>query len=284
MKDKAAFTLPRIPSVITTSRARASYLVLHYWEHFNFRDTALISRPEITEQAFVNFLDVLPEVPLQEAEKGITALMDSAASDSAMYVHFTNLASKYLYEPNSPFRNEEYYIPVLRHIIALPRMEEPDKSRPRFLLDMALKNRPGEVAADFVYTRTNGSRGRLRRISADYTLLFFNSPDCEDCRRVKDYMAASERFAGMTGEGSARRPRLVILAVYPDEDVEQWRAAAYPPCMLNVHDASQAINRHRLYDLKAVPCLYLLDADKRVLLKDVTVEHVELYLREHARN
>lgn len=139
VKDKAAFTLPRIPSVITTSRARASYLVLHYWEHFNFRDTALISRPEITEQAFVNFLDVLPEVPLQEAEKGITALMDSAASDSAMYVHFTNLASKYLYEPNSPFRNEEYYIPVLRHIIALPRMEEPDKSRPRFLLDMALK-------------------------------------------------------------------------------------------------------------------------------------------------
>ena len=282
MKDKAAFTLPRIPSVITTSRARASYLVLHYWEHFNFRDTALISRPEITEQAFVNFLDVLPEVPLQEAEKGITALMDSAASDSAMYVHFTNLASKYLYEPNSPFRNEEYYIPVLRHIIALPRMEEPDKSRPRFLLDMALKNRPGEVAADFVYTRTNGSRGRLRRISADYTLLFFNSPDCEDCRRVKGYMAASEYLAGMTGEGSARRPRLVILAVYPDEDVELWRAASYPPCMLNVHDASQAISRQRLYDLKAIPCLYLLDADKRVLLKDATVEQVELYLKEHA--
>ena len=208
--------------------------------------------------------------------------MDSAASDSAMYVHFTNLASKYLYEPNSPFRNEEYYIPVLRHIIALPRMEEPDKSRPRFLLDMALKNRPGEVAADFVYTRTNGSRGRLRRISADYTLLFFNSPDCEDCRRVKGYMAASEYLAGMTGEGSARRPRLVILAVYPDEDVELWRAASYPPCMLNVHDASQAISRQRLYDLKAIPCLYLLDADKRVLLKDATVEQVELYLKEHA--
>ena len=282
MKDKEAYTLPRIPSVITTSRARASYLLLHYWEHFNFRDTALISRPEIIEQAFVNFLDVLPEVSLQEAEKGITALMDSAASDSAMYVHFTNLASKYLYEPNSPFRNEEYYIPVLRHIIALPRMEEPDKSRPRFLLDMALKNRPGEVAADFVYTRINGSRGRLLRISADYTLLFFNSPDCEDCRRVKDYMAASEHLAGMTGEGSARRPRLVILAVYPDEDVEQWRAASYPPCMLNVHDASQAISRQRLYDLKAIPCLYLLDADKRVLLKDATVEQVELYLKEHA--
>ena len=83
--------------------------------------------------------------------------------------HFMKLSGKYLYDPNSPFRNEEYYIPVLRHIIASPRLGEPDKARPRFRLDMALKNRPGEVAADFVYTRTNGSRGRLRRISADYT-------------------------------------------------------------------------------------------------------------------
>ena len=281
-RSEAAFALPDIPPLLVTSEARASYLAAHYWQGFNFRDTALISRPEVTEQALADFLDILSRVPLEEAQGSLAAMMDSAAVDSAMYAHFMKLSGKYLYDPNSPFRNEEYYIPVLRHIIASPRLGEPDKARPRFRLDMALKNRPGEVAADFVYTRTNGSRGRLRRISADYTLLFFNSPDCEDCRRVKGYMAASEYLAGMTGEGSARRPRLVILAVYPDEDVELWRAASYPPCMLNVHDASQAISRQRLYDLKAIPCLYLLDADKRVLLKDATVEQVELYLKEHA--
>ena len=282
--SEAAFTLPDIPPLLVTSEARASYLAAYYWQGFNFRDTALISRPEVTEQALADFLDILSRVPLAEAQSSLTAMMDSAAVDSAMYAHFMKLSGKYLYEPNSPFRNEEYYIPVLRHVIASPRLGEPDKARPRFRLDMALKNRPGDVAADFAYTLANGTVGSLRQIKSSYTLLFFNSPDCEDCRRVKDYMAASEHLAGMTGEGSARRPRLVILESYPDEDVEQWRAAAYPPCMLNARDASQAINRHRLYDLKAVPCLYLLDADKRVLLKDVTVEHVELYLREHARN
>lgn len=284
-KGEQAFTLPCIPIVVTEARARAAYLVLHYWEHFNFRDTTLISHPEITEQAFVNFLNILPEVSLQEVEKGIIALMDSAAADSAMYVHFTTLAGKYLYEPNSPFYNEDYYIPVLRHVTALPGIGEPEKSRFRFLLDMASKNRPGEVAADFVYTRTNGSRGRMLRIAADYTLLFFNSPDCEDCQRVKEYIATSELLVGMTGESSSRRrPRLAILALYPDEDLKLWRATPYPSCMLNACDASQTINSHRLYDLKAVPTLYLLDANKRVLLKDATVEHVELYLKEHARN
>lgn len=285
--SEAAFTLPDIPPLLVTPQARASYLAAHYWQAFNFRDTALISRPEFTEQALVNFLDILPHVPLNEAQRSLTAMMDSAAADSAMYVHFMGLAGKYLYEPNSPFRNEEYYIPVLRHVIASSRLGEPHKARPRFRLDMALKNRPGDVATDFAYILADGTAGSLRRIKSSYTLLFFNSPDCEECRRMKAYVDSSPVFKRLTGKGEGisdpASPVLTILAVYPDEDVELWQAAFYPPCMLNARDASQIITRRRLYDLRAIPTLYLLDADKRVLLKDVTVEQVELYLREHAR-
>ena len=200
--SEAVFTLPDIPPLLVTSEARASYLAAHYWQGFNFRDTALISRPEVTEQALADFLDILLRVPLAEAQSSLTAMMDSAAVDSAMYAHFMKLSGKYLYEPNSPFRNEEYYIPVLHHVIASSRLGEPDKARAKFRLDMALKNRPGDVAADFAYTLADGTSGSLRQIKSSYTLLFFNSPDCEDCRRVKDYMAASEHLAGMTGEGS----------------------------------------------------------------------------------
>ena len=49
--SEAAFTLPDIPPLLVTSEARASYLAAHYWQGFNFRDTALIFRPEVTEQA-----------------------------------------------------------------------------------------------------------------------------------------------------------------------------------------------------------------------------------------
>ena len=34
----------------------------------HFRDTALISRPEVTEQALADFLDILSRVPLEEAQ------------------------------------------------------------------------------------------------------------------------------------------------------------------------------------------------------------------------
>lgn len=31
----------------------------------------------------------------------------------------------------------------------------------------------------------------MRQIEADYTILFFNNPDCGDCNRVKEYMDMS---------------------------------------------------------------------------------------------
>ena len=232
----------------------------------------------MTEQALADFLDLLPRVSPGAAHSSLVAMMDSASADSSMYAHFMGLAEKYLYNPNSPFHNEEYYIPVLRQIMASSRLGDIGKVRPAYQLEMALKNRPGEVASDFVYTRTNGSRGRLSRLSADYTLLFFNSPDCEECRRLKEYIAASELLSGLASR-KRPRPRLVILAVYPDEGVALWKSASYPSCMLNVHDASQAVTARRLYDLRAIPTLYLLDADKRVLLKDAPVERVDRYLR-----
>ena len=66
--SEAVFTLPDIPPLLVTSEARASYLAAHYWQGFNFRDTALISRPEVTEQALADFLDILLRVPLAEAQ------------------------------------------------------------------------------------------------------------------------------------------------------------------------------------------------------------------------
>ena len=48
--------------------------------------------------------------------------------------------------------------------------------------------------------------------------------------------------------------------------------------MINSYDAGQSIVTRELYDLKASPTLYLLDKDKRVILKDVTVEEIGKWL------
>lgn len=145
------FQLPEVPPVYTDPQERAKYMVAHYWDKFNFADTSFIRMPEITEQAFVDFLQMLSYVSDTEVEKGIFSMLEKAlAADTLMFAHFTDLYDKYLYNPNSPILNEELYIPVLKYIINSSRVGEEDKMRPAFRLEMALKNREGNTATDFV--------------------------------------------------------------------------------------------------------------------------------------
>ena len=47
---------------------------------------------------------------------------------------------------------------------------------------------------------------------------------------------------------------------------------------VNGYDKTFAIKEQQLYDLKAIPTLYLLNKDKTVLLKDAPAQTIEEYL------
>lgn len=274
---KKTFTLPDIPSALISYEDRAAYLVHHFWENYDFGDTTQISKPEVTEQAFVDFLDVLNHVPVKKGHEALRLLMDSASVDNGMFLNFVKLAEKYLYDPNSPFRNEDFYIPVLKAVVSSSLLDETYKVRSRFQLKTVLKNRSGSIATDFVYTLSTGASLKMSSLKADYTILFFNNPDCHDCQRVKEYIKKSQIFNHMTQANSI--PHLIILAIYPDADIPLWKRGDYPPMMINSYDAGQVITNKELYDLKAIPTFYLLDEEKRVIMKDAPIEKIEAWLQ-----
>ena len=75
---------------------------------------------------------------------------------------------------------------------------------------------------------------------------------------------------------------LKILSVYPDEDKEEWERhlSDFPKEWINGYDKKLMIKEKNLYDLKAIPTLYLLDKNKKVLLKDAVVGQIEQYLQQ----
>lgn len=266
-----SFAPPPIPATLADDASRRNYLLSHYWESFDFADTLML-KPEIAEQALANFLNIALQSPSDKAGEAISKLMAASSADSTAFAYFIELTERYLYDPNSPYRSEELYIPVLRYLVASPKLNEYEKIRPQYQLDMAMKNRPGSVAADFTYTQPNGSRGRLSGLHAECTLLYFYNPDCPDCKRVREYLCASPVFAAATERG------LRVLALYPDEELDLWRKhlAEIPKKWVVGHALLRGENP--LYDLRAIPNLYLLDKEKRVILKDAPVEQIEAWL------
>lgn len=271
-KKTKEFYLPDVPVTLTAPEDRADYLSLHYWDHFDFADTSLISRPEITEQAFVDFISVLPYS--SKAQTAVDTLFCRVLATNEMLYHFIALTDKYLYEPNSPMHNEELHILFLRTLVSNPDLGELDKIRLRHQLEMAMKNRPGDVSADFTVVCRDGKQRRLSDIKADYVLIYFNDPDCEDCRRVKEELSRSTVVNRLLESG-----RLKLLSVCVEGKIPGWEKAGFPTAWIDGYDAGQLLTREQIYDLKAMPTLYLLDAEKRVILKDASFGQVEERLR-----
>lgn len=271
------FTLPAIPTMLNTPELRADYLVRHYWENINFADSNYVHHPEITEQAWVDYIDLMKLVPPQTADTAMKELFAQAEKEKKCYLYLMELAEKYLYEPNSPMRNEEIYISVLDALLASPLLSDVEKIRPQARRELAQKNRKGTKALDFAYTLSSGAQGTLHALKAPYTLLFINNPGCHACSE-----AIEELKKAPTINRLLTQKELKLLSFYPDEELDEWKrhSAEFPSEWMNSYDAKQTVKEQGLYDLKAIPTLYLLDKNKTVLLKDATVAEVELYLSE----
>lgn len=269
------FTLPEIPAMYTSPEQRADFLVKHYWDNFDFADTSYTHLPEITEQAYVDFLDVTNHSSMESALDGMKRLMTQTEKDKKVFDYFITLADKYLYDPNSPFRNEELYIVVLEKMVETKHLDDTEKTRPQYRLELAQKNRLGTKALNFTYTMQSGKQGTLYGVNAEYTLLYINNPGCHACGEITEGMKHSQIIQYLLSE-----KRMTILCVYPDEDLEEWKnhQSDFPSNWINGYDKGTVMRDKNLYDLKAIPSLYLLDKNKNVLLKDATFPQLEQYL------
>ena len=263
--EELKIEIPKVPAIITDPAAQGTYLAEHYWDNMNFADTAYIGK-DVTEQTFADYLAFLAPAPHDIAEGSINTLFDKARANLDVYNYFAERAEHYLYDPNSPYSNEDLYITVLRNTISWEGLDDIYKLRPESQLAMALKNRVGDPATDLTLTLSSGRKLRLYDVKADYTLLYFINPDCPACRETTGQLSHSEIVRQLLDSGE-----LKVVTVYPDEDIPLWNKhlGEFPADWTNTHDAGQQIRGEDLYDIRAIPSLYLLDRDKRVLLKDI---------------
>ena len=173
--------LPPEPPAQLTPEGRRDYLRLHYWDGFDFADTLFLARADTSGmfETFARYVMVLSDRPADPAP--MDSLMRRAAVSRPMLDYFSMLADGVLHDPNSPLRNDEFYIPVLRAQLAAPWYDEYERIAPEYDLRMAMQNRVGQRANDFRYTLASGAGGTLYGLEAEYVLLFVNNPGCPMC-------------------------------------------------------------------------------------------------------
>lgn len=281
--QQETFPYPEIPTVLQTPAERGAYLLEHYWDGINFTDTTLIHKPDITEQGFANFIDMLPRVDSVAAERGVETFVVRTFGSKGIPTNVTNyfdkLTDHYLYDPNSPMRSDVLYAMFLRHMLKHgTTFGTAERERMAYRLRNVIKNLPGTVATDFSYIDRQGLRRTLHTTEGEYTMLYFNDPNCENCHEITAEFSQDSLLTA--------NPRLTVLAVYPDEDTELWRQKPqpFPKTWIDAYSPKGEINTLQLYFIRATPTIYLLDKDKRVILKDPTPQTLREYVKAITAN
>lgn len=253
-----------------TSKEEFDEAIGRYWDRFEFECGERVIEYDTVSllQAFadyVAYINVGME-PMQ-CDSMLRGLMHRAEASRPVLDFFAYVAENVLHDPNSPMRNDELYIPILEVLVESPLYDEYDRIVPIYDLELARQNRIGNVANDIVYTLANGKTGRLHSIDSDYVIVMFSNPGCPMCREIIEEITSSPLINEMM-----ENDLVEVLAIYPDEDLVAWRdhIGDIPRSWINGYDAGMRITEARSYNLQAIPSLYLLDNEKRVIIKDGT--------------
>lgn len=259
--------------LITTREQYLDYIDT-YWDGFDFDADSLVVAYDTLDMCQA-MADYVTAIEPHRADSLLRQLMHRAERSRPVLDYMSTIAEIVLHDPNSPLRNDEYYIPILEVLVESPLLDEYDRMIPAYDLQMARNNRLGHIANDFEYTLLNGRKGRMHKLDAEYLLIMLNNPGCPMCKEITMQITSSPLLNELTERGV-----LKVLAIYPDNDLEAWRnyQPEMPTAWISGYDDGMRISYNRTYDLKAIPALYLLDRDKRVLIKDGVdvgfVEHV----------
>ena len=269
----ATFPLPEVPQMLATPTDRANYLAVHYWDRFDFKDNSLIDKPEITEQGFANFISIMPYV--SEKQEAFAVFAKRMAENPKMLAHLLEVSERYLFDNFSPVYEEELYLMLVEKLLKQSQLSLVQKERLRYQQKVAMKNRTGQVATDFGFIQRNGNRMTLKEVKADFVLLYLNDPECEACQKIKSGLEASEVVAQWRKNG-----RMKVLSVCIEGKTAGWKNLPAPSGWIDACDDNKVLLEQDLYDLRNLPAIYLLDVNKRILLKNATLQRLEQMLKQ----
>ena len=283
-----AFPRVEVPGIYVEEAAQFEWLAGNYWNRFlapadAVADTLNGVTREALDQEMGMYVTVLESVPLNVAQKAVghfseqleEFLTNAAVAGPATFRNLSELLSHYLYDPNSPVRCEDLYLPFVSHVAACEALDATRRSRFEWEARMCSLNRIGQIATDFNFIDIAGKHRTMHSIKAEYLVLIFGNPDCTACRELTEQMTAEPSVAQLVNSR-----RVIVADIFIDEEVDLWKSKAdtYPKNWINGYDPAHVIRGDMIYDVRAIPSIYLLDSGKRVLLKDVTTETLLNYL------
>lgn len=243
----------------------------------DYSDTATLHDKMIMKKTMVEIVKLLPYTDSVASTEALTIFFNGVKHDDEAMEQAASLADLYLNNPASPVRNASLYTRLLKSMLAVDSLPEAVKLRAEDRLRAASLNCPGTLANDFIFEDRNEGKNSMHAVKGNEILVIFYDPECSHCNDILKRIAHDSVINRAVADGF-----LTVLAVYAEGKRDVWDSTkrSLPRNWTVGYDLTGILDKD-LYDLPAMPTMYLLDGDHRVIFKDPEAAAVRDYLRSN---
>ncbi len=299
MLAKFFFTMkrPEIPAMPVLQNGKADstypyrYVKEHWWDGVSFDDESLVRTPFFEPKLDEYFkYYVVPDADSVISEVNYMLLVSRETPEMFKYL-LGKFTDKYI---NPEYMGQEKVFLFLfdKYYSKGDTAWLSEKQR-KFIFDRAyslMANQLGEAAADLKMVDTSGKDVSLYSIEAPFTFITFWDPNCGHCKetvpRIDSIYRAKWKAQGVK-----------LVGVNVDEGAnESWKKfirennlAAwiniYQPKTAKEDEAKRGVANYRqLYDVFKTPTLFLLDSQKRIIGKMLSIEQFDDVIQAKIKN
>ena len=271
-----------IPVTHQDSVNNYNYYKQHFWDGISFMDERIIRTPFFLPRLEMYYRQVMPQ-SADSLKKDIDYKLLLARTNPEMYKFLLNwftdeyISPKYMGQ-DAVFVHlyEQYHSKGIT--TWLNEKQHETITRRAF---MVMANLIGEKAADMEFVNTADKPASLYNVEADYTVVVFWDPTCGHCKeeipridsiyRAKWQKKNVKIYAVLSENEKLKSEWLTYIK---EHNIGDW---------INVYQTKDAVEKEtkeqkpsyrQLYDVTLTPTLYLLDKDKRIVAKKLTLEQI----------
>lgn len=255
------FAYPMAPDTCSTLEARCNYIITHFWDNYD------ISKPikdlETFENTFRDFVDFFRYGHRNVVMSTVRDFVNKAQSNTANLQRVGEVAERALYGTEAEYWSDEVYVAFAKALASSKKL--PKDVRDHYGAQLARINAVQVGATlDFEFIDTDGVKRRLSDYPAkSYLLLFIDDSTDSTIGRLR--LSTDVALNALLDSGNST---LVCLCM--NKYTSEWATAAAGYANNWIVGCNADLLKQ--LDLRAFPCCYVLDEQRTIVNKSLSVE------------
>lgn len=253
--------------------------VKRYWDHMDFSDGRLVRTPVYQGMLNHYFNQVIVQHPDTVITHADHLIGKSKANDELF--RFTVWFLTGMGERSQIMGMDALFVHLVENHYMTGDVHWMEEDRLQRFIDRGKQLRRiliGEVAPDLSLFRPDGQKIRLHDIEANYLVMYFWDSECPFCKEE------TPRLQNILDEMGDRG--LKVFAINTETDETKWKEVIQPfgsDGWIHANDAHFRSGYEDLYDIYAIPTIYLLDKHKRIIAKGIGARQLTDFIRFYER-